>query len=97
MYEGQRHGCSGDSSIAQTYLDIPMSFEIKLCKTADIPSPIHMHREFSEEVDNSWGTGRKREPQYEWCQQYGKDLLSEYHYFHGEELSECLMYLVLHK
>ena len=45
-----------------TYFDIAMSLKIELGKTANISSPVYVNGKLVEKVDDSRGTGRKREP-----------------------------------
>ena len=74
-----------------TDLDIPMSLEVKHCKATYIPEPINMHREFTEEVDNSRRTRGKGVPQYERRQNHRKKLSNEDHDLHREQLPELFV------
>ena len=66
------------------HLDIAVPLEVEHRKRADIPKPIDVHRELSEEVDDRGRTRRERVPEHERGQDDGQELLRERHDLHGE-------------
>src|SRR5271155_4355959 len=58
-----------------------MSLEVEYRETADVTNPINVNSKFSEKIDNSLTTIRKRKPQDERCGQHTQHLFHKHHNF----------------